>query len=415
MEKRKKMIRQKEGERKRKRHKHKMSNILILNIQKRRWNIKHKRRRRKRKRKRESTLARLSRQRVERRRRQHACPAGAISNCSDRDWCTDSAATSSMTGSLLIRRRFRSGRKCHVEVIVANNGVLIANYIGDLSLITEVGDRKYQLLLRDVLFVPGLAMNLLSVPKLTASGHQVLITASKLEIIRYLPPKCTLDNVYTPLSGLSGNSRNGGNRENTVSGTVIAIAHARDNLYFLSTLTEVTEAANSATTASSTKKLLYLTHLQYNHRNYDDVLRILNLPLTTECDPCDTCRLGKSTRKTVPKSTTTTSPRLGYLIHSDIVGSFSVRTPSGKLYFLSFIDDRSRRGTAWSYLLRAKSEFDKCYKELEKQLNNVHGITIAILRTDGAGECFLNTFTLYLESRGTITKSQHLIAKTKME
>jgi hypothetical protein len=82
-----------------------------------------------------------------------------------------------------------------------------------------------------------------------------------------------------------------------------------------------------------------------------------------------------------------------HLVHSDLCGPLSSPSFSGCKYFLTFIDDFSRR--TWVYFLKLKSEvFDKflVYKAL---VENKFGHQIQKLRKDNGGEYVNNNFTRY--------------------
>jgi transposase InsO family protein len=86
------------------------------------------------------------------------------------------------------------------------------------------------------------------------------------------------------------------------------------------------------------------------------------------------------------------------LVHSDLCGPLSCPSFYGCNYFLTFIDDFSRR--TWVYFLKLKSRvFDKflAYKALiEKQF----GHQIQNLRTDNGDEYVNNNFTSYCTTQG---------------
>lgn len=82
------------------------------------------------------------------------------------------------------------------------------------------------------------------------------------------------------------------------------------------------------------------------------------------------------------------------LIHSDICGPMQTKTPSGKRYLLTFIDDFSRFTTI--YLLKEKSEAFQKFKDFHELVQNEFGRRIKAIRTDRGGE-YLNTeFINYL-------------------
>jgi transposase InsO family protein len=94
-----------------------------------------------------------------------------------------------------------------------------------------------------------------------------------------------------------------------------------------------------------------------------------------------------------------------------LCGPLSSPSFSGCKYFLTFIDDFSRR--TWVYFLKLKSEvFDKflAYKALvEKQ----SGHQIQRLRTDNGGEYVNNNFTSYCTTQGI--QMQHIVPYTPQQ
>jgi hypothetical protein len=96
------------------------------------------------------------------------------------------------------------------------------------------------------------------------------------------------------------------------------------------------------------------------------------------------------------------------LVHSDLCRPLSYPSFSGCKYFLTFIDDFSRR--TWVYFLKLKSRvFDKflAYKALVKKQ---FGHQIQRLRTYNGGEYVNNNFTSYCTTQGIQMK--HIIPYT---
>jgi hypothetical protein len=52
-----------------------------------------------------------------------------------------------------------------------------------------------------------------------------------------------------------------------------------------------------------------------------------------------------------------------YVVHSDVCGPMSTASLSGYVYYLSFIDDYSRK--TWIYLLKEKNEVFGKFKEFK--------------------------------------------------
>ena len=71
-------------------------------------------------------------------------------------------------------------------------------------------------------------------------------------------------------------------------------------------------------------------------------------------------------------------------IHSDLWGLATVPSKEGHKYFVSFIDDFSRK--VWIYFLKYKSELFNIFKEFKTLVENQVGKKIKVLRTDNSLE-----------------------------
>jgi hypothetical protein len=71
-----------------------------------------------------------------------------------------------------------------------------------------------------------------------------------------------------------------------------------------------------------------------------------------EVDFCEHCIYGKQSRVRFPSGATRENGILE-LVHSDVFGLVTVPSLGGSLYYVSFIDDFSRK--TWIYFLRKKS------------------------------------------------------------
>ena len=95
------------------------------------------------------------------------------------------------------------------------------------------------------------------------------------------------------------------------------------------------------------------------------------------------CSLGKHTRKPFHNSETRSKEILD-LIHSYVCGPMSNKSLGGHLYYMTFIDDHSRK--TWLYLLKTKDEvFDK-FKAFRSEVETLTERKIKTLRSDNGGE-----------------------------
>jgi transposase InsO family protein len=74
------------------------------------------------------------------------------------------------------------------------------------------------------------------------------------------------------------------------------------------------------------------------------------------------------------------------LIHSDLCGPMSIDTLSGYSYFITFIDDYSRK--TWIYFLKTKESDEVLdrFKEFKALVENWTGRRIRVLHLDNGGE-----------------------------
>ena len=134
-----------------------------------------------------------------------------------------------------------------------------------------------------------------------------------------------------------------------------------------------------------------LWHRRLAHLNYQALpaLRkmVTSLPmLHVDHDGiCRGCALGKNTKGSFPK-TEGKSKGILYLVHFDLCGPMTITSLGGYNYYLTFIDDHSRK--TWIYFLKTKEseEVLNKFKESKAQVKNLLGRRIKILRSDNGGE-----------------------------
>ena len=97
---------------------------------------------------------------------------------------------------------------------------------------------------------------------------------------------------------------------------------------------------------------------------------------------CKGCTRGKNIKNPFPKSETKTKGTLE-LIHSDVCGPMPSTSLSGYAYYVTFIDDYSRK--TWIYFLKAKDEVFGKFKEFKALIENHSERRIKTLRTDNGG------------------------------
>ncbi|BBG97487.1 transposable element gene [Prunus dulcis] len=99
---------------------------------------------------------------------------------------------------------------------------------------------------------------------------------------------------------------------------------------------------------------------------------------------CEDCIFGKQKRVSFQTSGRTPKKERLELVHSDVWGPTTISSIGGKHYFVTFIDDHSRK--VWVYFLKHKSEVFEAFKRWKAMVENETGLKIKRLRTDNGGE-----------------------------
>ena len=215
-------------------------------------------------------------------------------------------------------------------------------------------DSSNPLKMKDVLYVPGLKKNLLSISALDNKGFRVAFIDGQV----LMWPK-------------------GKNIEDE-----IIIGEEEGGLYKLKGHSETTLVHESIDPSE-------LWHIRLSHINYKDLPHVnkvvTGLPYMKIKHEgiCKGCAKGKNIKNPFLKSETKTKGTLE-LIHSDVCDPMSSTSLSGFEYYITFIDDFSRK--AWIYFLKAKSEVFEKFKEFKALIENLSDKKIKTLSSDNGGE-----------------------------
>ncbi|PNX98657.1 gag-pol polyprotein, partial [Trifolium pratense] len=113
---------------------------------------------------------------------------------------------------------------------------------------------------------------------------------------------------------------------------------------------------------------------------------------------CDSCMKGKQQRQSMPKKSPWRASEKLQLIHSDICGPINPESNGKKRYFITFIDDLSRK--TWIYFLSEKSEALTIFQKFKAIVENETKLKIQCLRTDRGGEYTSTAFNEYCDIQG---------------
>ena len=301
----------------------------------------------------------------------------ALSSTSDKkpgEWIVDSGASSHMDhdeNDFTNLVYFDQPQK----VKVGDGKYVEALGEGTVKLKVRIGSKVKKRRLKKVLFVPSLAYNLLSVGKATAAYLNV----------SFSDDKCTISNKDKK---------------------TIAIANKIGNLYFLD---YVVESANLVKTVSEEKQVLW--HKRFGHIGYqslnklikDEMVTGLDCNITSEPILCEPCIDGKHHRQKFPKGTAERASKTLELVHSDVCGKIEAKSLSGKEYFVTLIDDKSR--FMWSYALKYKSEVYGVFLLWKAMVEKSTERKLKTLRSDNGGEYISSEFEAFLKQEGIAHQS----------
>lgn len=243
-------------------------------------------------------------------------------NVSVCDWFIDSGATAHMTWCESVLKN--KSTPVVKQVTVANNQTLSIDSVGDIEQKVNVDGRINDVLLKDVQLIPSICVNLLSVSK----------------IVKESDKKVCFD-------------RNGckifdANKNIIATGTLI------NDMFKLNTV-----SAKYACAANSNKQNdnIVIWHRRLAHASSSKLNLLLKQKIETM--DCATCAKGKHARKPF-NHTGQRAKEMLELIHSDVCGPMSINSIGGSKYFVTFIDDYSRK--VFVFTIKTKSEvFGKFY------------------------------------------------------
>jgi len=148
-----------------------------------------------------------------------------------------------------------------------------------------------------------------------------------------------------------------------------------------------------------------LWHERFGHLNYRSLQNlckenmVTGLPMVSCRDGvCSGCVLGKHHRDSFEKRASWHASAPLQLVHSDLCGPLPVASFSGCKYFLTFIDDFSRR--TWVYFLKLKSEVFNKFLAFKAFVEKQSGHQILKLRSDNGGEYVKNDFINFCTEHG---------------
>jgi hypothetical protein len=252
----------------------------------------------------------------------------------DSDWYTDTGATAHMTNDAtqLDKSNTYTGKD---RVIVGNGASFPISHTDTISPTSS-------LTLKDVLVVPGLTKNLISISKLTSDFPFSITFTNDRFII-----------------------------QNQVTRRVVATGQRENGLYVLERGHQslISVLSNNCPQASFDVWHAHLGHVShsiislFNKNRQLCVTSLLPTPTICSC-----CQLAKSHRLPFQHNEKRASHVLD-LIHCDLWGPSPVPSNLGYKYYVIFVDDHSR--FTWLYSLKLKSDFYHTFLQFQKFVGSI--------------------------------------------
>lgn len=278
------------------------------------------------------------------------------------NWFIDSGATSHMCNNRDMFESFEATK--NKEVKLANDEKLNATGVGDINLIFISSGKRYTFKFMNVTYVPELCANLLSVKRLTQNGLNIVFKGES----------CYLSN----------------------GDEMFELAKLQNGMYLANT-EETIERVNMVKEDS----LGFEWHRKLGHPSYQNMYFLKEF-LPDLCIPrekCEICIRAKHSKKPF-KSTEKHSDKPLQLIHMDVCGPFRKNSLGGHRYFVTFIDDFSKK--VFIYTLSGKDEvFDK-FKEFKAEAENQVEQQIKQIRSDNGREFKNRKFDELCKAEGII-------------
>ncbi|MCF7184086.1 DDE-type integrase/transposase/recombinase, partial [Corynebacterium sp. MC-13] len=178
---------------------------------------------------------------------------------------------------------------------------------------------------------------------------------------------------------------------------VVARGEKRRGLYW----TTASTCANMVNAVEDDKSST-LWHKRLSHISEKGLNVLAKKKLLSDCkgaklEKCEHCLAGKQNRVSFKSNPPSRKTELLELVHSDLCGPMKTMTLGGVLYFVTFIDDCSRK--LWVYILKTKDQVLGVFKQFDASVERETGKNIKCICTDNGGK-YIGSFLAYCKKHG---------------
>ncbi|KFK32108.1 hypothetical protein AALP_AA6G199700 [Arabis alpina] len=272
----------------------------------------------------------------------------------DTSWVVDSGATTHATSQ---RDLFTT-----YSVKMGNDAIAKVAGIGDICLETSTGTR---LLLKGVKHVPDIRLNLISTGKLDDEGFYSLFGGGKWKLTR--------------------------------GSMVMARGDKHSFFYWMQA-----KVSKDIVNVVENDDAIELWHKRLGHMS-EKGLSVLSkkeaIPGISglHLQKCAYCFAGKQHRVSFTSSSPSRKPDILDLVHSDVCSPLKTKSLGGASYFVTFIDDHSRK--LWVYTMKTKDYVLGYFKHFVALVERQTGKKLKCIRSDNGGE-YSGPFDAYCREHG---------------
>lgn len=174
------------------------------------------------------------------------------------------------------------------------------------------------------------------------------------------------------------------------------------NLYKLLEGIVLGEAAAAATDIEPRNDNTDLWHMRLGHlseRGLNELHKknLLKGVKGYKLEFCKFCVMGKQKMVSFSTSSHTSKVVIDY-VHIDMWGPSLIASHGSSTYFVSFIDDYSRK--VWVYFMKHKSEVFNVFRQWKAEVENQTGRKLKCIKSDNGTEYKENTFLEYCKNEG---------------